>query len=84
VIVAGDLVWADHGGAVDLAEHPLAGAVLGERAQARLHGRVALDPPIVLAKGQDLIALRIREIAEQKGIPVIEDKPLASRGCAGR
>ena len=33
--------------------------------------------PIVLAKGQDLIALRIREIAEQKGIPVIEDKPLA-------
>ncbi len=33
--------------------------------------------PMVLAKGQDLIALRIREIAEQKGIPVIEDKPLA-------
>ncbi len=33
--------------------------------------------PRVLAKGRDLIALRIREIAEQNGIPVIEDKPLA-------
>ncbi|WP_298966148.1 flagellar biosynthesis protein FlhB [uncultured Methylobacterium sp.] len=33
--------------------------------------------PLVLAKGKDLIALRIREIAEQHGIPVIEDKPLA-------
>jgi flagellar biosynthetic protein FlhB len=33
--------------------------------------------PVVLAKGKDLIALRIREIAEQKGIPVVEDKPLA-------
>lgn len=35
------------------------------------------DAPIVLAKGQDLIALRIREIAEKHGITVIEDKPLA-------
>ncbi|MGO4573386.1 flagellar biosynthesis protein FlhB [Microvirga sp. 2TAF3] len=33
--------------------------------------------PIVVAKGQDLIALKIREIAEKNGIPVIEDKPLA-------
>ena len=33
--------------------------------------------PMVLAKGQDLIALRIREIAEQNDIPVIEDKALA-------
>ena len=33
--------------------------------------------PLVLAKGQDLIALRIRAIAEEKGIAVIEDKPLA-------
>jgi len=36
------------------------------------------DPvPIVLAKGKDLVALKIREIAEQKNIPVIIDKPLA-------
>jgi flagellar biosynthetic protein FlhB len=33
--------------------------------------------PMVLAKGQDLIALKIREIAEQHDIPVIEDKALA-------
>lgn len=33
--------------------------------------------PIVVAKGQDLIALKIREVAEQAGIPVIEDVALA-------
>jgi flagellar biosynthetic protein FlhB len=33
--------------------------------------------PVVVAKGQDLIALKIREIAEQHGIPVFEDPPLA-------
>ena len=33
--------------------------------------------PLVLAKGRDLIALRIREIAEQHNVPVIEDKLLA-------
>jgi flagellar biosynthetic protein FlhB len=33
--------------------------------------------PVVIAKGQDLIALKIREIAEQHGVPVIEDKLLA-------
>jgi flagellar biosynthetic protein FlhB len=33
--------------------------------------------PIVLAKGVDLVALKIREIAEQNAIPIVEDKPLA-------
>jgi flagellar biosynthetic protein FlhB len=33
--------------------------------------------PLVLAKGRDLIALKIREIAEKHDIPIIEDKPLA-------
>jgi flagellar biosynthetic protein FlhB len=33
--------------------------------------------PLVIAKGQDLIALKIREIAAAHGIPVIEDKALA-------
>jgi len=33
--------------------------------------------PVVVAKGQDLIALKIREIAEKHGIPVFEDPPLA-------
>jgi flagellar biosynthetic protein FlhB len=33
--------------------------------------------PFVLAKGADLIALKIRETAEAHGIPVIENKALA-------
>ncbi len=35
------------------------------------------DAPVVVAKGQDLIALKIREMAETNGIPVFEDPPLA-------
>lgn len=33
--------------------------------------------PRVVAKGVDLIALRIREIAQKHGVPIIEDRPLA-------
>lgn len=33
--------------------------------------------PLVLAKGQNKIALRIREIAENSGVPIIENKLLA-------
>jgi flagellar biosynthetic protein FlhB len=33
--------------------------------------------PVVLAKGQDLVALKIREIAQEHGIPVFEDVALA-------
>lgn len=33
--------------------------------------------PKVVAKGQDLIALKIREIADAHGVPVVEDKALA-------
>jgi len=33
--------------------------------------------PLVIAKGQDLIALKIREIAAEHSIPIIEDKLLA-------
>ena len=33
--------------------------------------------PLVLAKGQDIIALKIRKIAEDHQIPVVEDKALA-------
>jgi flagellar biosynthetic protein FlhB len=33
--------------------------------------------PVVVAKGVDLVALRIREMAERHSVPVIEDKPLA-------
>lgn len=35
------------------------------------------NAPILIAKGQDLVALRIVEIAEQNHVTVIENKPLA-------
>jgi flagellar biosynthetic protein FlhB len=37
-------------------------------------GRLA---PEVVAKGQDLLALRIRELARDSGVPVVPDPPLA-------
>ncbi|RJQ84838.1 MAG: flagellar biosynthesis protein FlhB [Desulfobacteraceae bacterium] len=37
----------------------------------------SMPAPMVVAKGADHVAGRIREIAEQKGIPIIEQKPLA-------
>lgn len=36
-----------------------------------------MSAPIVVAKGQDLIALKIREIAEENDITIMENKPLA-------
>lgn len=39
--------------------------------------RVVMDAPTVLAKGQDNIAMRIREIAGENDVPIIENKPLA-------
>jgi flagellar biosynthetic protein FlhB len=33
--------------------------------------------PTVVAKGADLIALRIREVASRHSVPIVEDKPLA-------
>jgi flagellar biosynthesis protein FlhB len=33
--------------------------------------------PLVVAKGQDLIALKIREVATEHGIPIVENKALA-------
>ena len=48
------------------------------------HFAVALkyDPekfpaPLVVAKGVDFVAFKIREIAKNTGIPIIENKPLA-------
>lgn len=39
--------------------------------------RGAGSAPVVLAKGVDLVALKIREIADQHDIPIVEDPPLA-------
>jgi flagellar biosynthesis protein FlhB len=36
-----------------------------------------MDAPIVLAKGKDLLAARIRRVAIENGIPIVEKKPLA-------
>ena len=48
------------------------------------HYAVALDyrretmpAPRVVAKGRDLLAARIREIAREHGVPVVENRPLA-------
>ncbi len=35
------------------------------------------EAPVVVAKGQGDIALKIREIAKENGVPLVEDKPLA-------
>jgi flagellar biosynthetic protein FlhB len=39
--------------------------------------RAALPAPRVVAKGQSFMALRIREIARQHGVPIVENPPLA-------
>lgn len=39
------------------------------------HGK--MDVPMVVAKGVDSLAFRIRELAEEHGVPVIENPPLA-------
>jgi flagellar biosynthetic protein FlhB len=36
-----------------------------------------MGAPKVLAKGQDLIAQRIKQLAREHGVPVVENKPLA-------
>jgi flagellar biosynthetic protein FlhB len=36
-----------------------------------------MNAPVLVAKGQDLVALRIREMAEQHGISIVENPPLA-------
>jgi len=39
--------------------------------------RVSMTAPMVTAKGQDHLAQRIREIAGENDVPIIENKPLA-------
>ena len=38
---------------------------------------VKMDAPVVVAKGADLVAKRIREIAQEHGVPIMENPPLA-------
>ena len=46
-------------------------------AVAMEYKRELMQAPVVTAKGQDLVAQRIREIAVEAGVPIIENKPLA-------
>jgi flagellar biosynthetic protein FlhB len=48
-----------------------------EFAVALKYDSATMHAPRVVAKGQDLMAKRIREIAIEHGIPIIERKPLA-------
>lgn len=36
-----------------------------------------MEAPVLLAKGQDLVAKRIRDLAEEHDIPIVENPPLA-------
>jgi flagellar biosynthetic protein FlhB len=38
---------------------------------------VQMDAPVVVAKGADLLAKRIRDIAKEHGVPIMENPPLA-------
>jgi flagellar biosynthetic protein FlhB len=42
-----------------------------------LEYRMDMDAPVVVAKGRNLLAAQIKEIARWKGIPLIENPPLA-------
>jgi flagellar biosynthetic protein FlhB len=42
-----------------------------------LEYRQGMDGPMVSAKGEDELALRIRRVAEENDVPVVENKPLA-------
>ncbi len=46
-------------------------------AVAMEYDRLVMDAPTVIAKGQDNMAFKIREIAGEHSVPVIENKPLA-------
>jgi flagellar biosynthetic protein FlhB len=46
-------------------------------AVALLYERQIMAAPQVVAKGQNLVAARIREVAREHGVPVVENVPLA-------
>ena len=46
-------------------------------AVALKYDRHKMDAPMVLAKGQGFLAERIKEVARQAGVPILERKPLA-------
>jgi flagellar biosynthetic protein FlhB len=41
------------------------------------YDRLVMDGPMVMAKGADRLAQRIKEIARDNDIPIVENRPLA-------
>lgn len=63
-----------------IAEVPKADVVITNPthfAVALKYDQTGMNAPIVLAKGVDKAAFRIREVAEEHGIPIVENPPLA-------
>ncbi|MBN2160588.1 MAG: flagellar biosynthesis protein FlhB [Spirochaetes bacterium] len=50
-------------------------------AVALQYDRERMPAPTVVAKGEDSIALKIREVAREHDIPMIENRPLAQEMC---
>ena len=46
-------------------------------AVALMYDPLKVPAPVVVAKGVDFVAFKIREIAKNNGIPIVENKPLA-------
>ena len=46
-------------------------------AVALQYSRQTMAAPVVVAKGQDLLAGRIRALAREHGVPIVENPPLA-------
>jgi flagellar biosynthetic protein FlhB len=46
-------------------------------AVALKYDQASMDAPVLTAKGMDTLALRMREIAEENEVPVVENPPLA-------
>jgi flagellar biosynthetic protein FlhB len=42
-----------------------------------LRYELGMSAPIVVAKGEDFLALRMKEVAKESNVPIIENKPLA-------
>jgi len=36
-----------------------------------------MDAPVLIAKGQDFLTFKMREVAEENGIPIVENPPVA-------
>ena len=46
-------------------------------AVALRYNAAEMEAPVVLAKGQRLVAEKIKELARQTGVPLVANKPLA-------